>query len=189
MSKNHPLVYWVSLFFGILTGLFSLVWCIQLGGTTIYKNKQPAFPFIDTFLVDLSAGPVNFLAVAIYSGMVLYMLLCAIKGNIVFGVRIPYVISVHTMKLNKTYLHSFLFNVNLMMLYSLAISQLSVNVFGNYLKLTYINAVYVFIIYNLPMFGFVYSNRIFPGALCVVILIVLIFAIVKIILANIKKDK
>ena len=53
MSKTHPLVYWLSLFFGILASIISLAWVIQVVGTTIYINGVQLLPFIDNFLFDL----------------------------------------------------------------------------------------------------------------------------------------
>lgn len=101
--------------------MLTIVWTIQLFGTTLYSGGKPLFTFLDTPLVNLQAQPgVGFLSVAIYSVLVLYLQGCAVKGNIIFGLRIPLIISFHPMKKDRTFLNSFLFNVNIMMLTSIA---------------------------------------------------------------------
>ena len=113
--------------------MVSLVWMIQMFGTTIQTNKKPIYTFLDPLLLSLSKGSVSFLAVGIYSLLVLYMQGCTIKGNIVFGLRIPFILSLHPMKKDRTYLNTFLFNVNLMMLASAATAEMTVIAFPTYL--------------------------------------------------------
>ena len=123
------------MFFGIIALLVTIVWVIQLFCTTIYSGGKPIYTFLDKPLVNLQAtAGIGFLAVAIYSILVLYLQGCAVKGNIVFGLRIPFIISFHPMKKDRTYLNSFLFNVNIMMLTSIATTQLTVIAFPSYLQ-------------------------------------------------------
>lgn len=123
----------MSLTFGILASFVTIAWLIQLFGTAIQSGGEPLFTFLDGPLVSLSEGNLNFLAVAIYSLMVLYLQGCAVKGNLVFGIRIPFILNFHPMKPNKTYLNSFLFNVSMMMLSSVATTQLTILAFPSYL--------------------------------------------------------
>lgn len=179
------------LFFGILATLVTITWAIQLFGTTINSNGTPIFTFLDTPLVNLQEQPgLGFLSVAIYSLLVLYLQGCAVKGNITFGLRIPFIISFHPMKRDRTYLNSFLFNVNIMMLSSIATTQLTVITFPTYLKLSYLGQFFRTQVFLLPFWGWIYSNRIFMAALDIIFLLaigVMIFQIVRAYIQSKKK--
>lgn len=191
-NEKGPIYFCLSLVFGIIAALISIAWIIQLIGTTIYSNKKPLFTFLDTPLVNLQAtNGLGFLSVAIYSLMVLYLQGSAVKGNIVFGLRIPFVISFHPMKKDRTYLNSFLFNVNIMMLSSIATTQLAVLAFPNYLAKSYLGYFYQNQVRYLPMFGWLFSFRIFMAALDIIFFIaiaVMIFQTVRASRAEKKKD-
>jgi LMBR1 domain-containing protein 1 len=105
------------------------------------------------------------LAIGIFEALVLFLQVCAAKGNIVFGLRIPFVISFHSMKKDRTYLNSFLFNVNIMMLSSLATSQLVVIVFPKFLSNSFIGCYYSTVIEKLTLFKFIYTKHIFVYAI------------------------
>lgn len=171
--------------------MITITWAIQLFGTTINSAGVPIFTFLDSPLVSLqqTAG-LGFLSVAIYSVLVLYLQGCAVKGNITFGLRIPFIISFHPMKKDRTYLNSFLFNVNIMMLSSIATTQLTVITFPTYLKMSYLGLFFRNQVFLLPFWGWIYSNRIFMAALDIIFLLaigVMIFQIVRAYLQSKKK--
>ena len=58
--------------------------------------------------------------------------MCLVHGNTTFGFRIPFIVKVHTMEVNDTYMNSMLFNCNLMLLGSSAVTFLSLWCFPNY---------------------------------------------------------
>lgn len=133
---------------------------------------------------------VGFLSVAIYAILVLYLQGCSVKGSIVFGIRIPFVITFHPMIKDRTYLNSFLFNVNLMMLTSIGTTQLTVLTFPSYLNESYLGQIINTQVAYLPFFGFIFKYRIFMAAMDIIFFIsigVMIFLIVKESLKNKKK--
>lgn len=176
-KEIHPVAYCVSLTFGILASFVSIAWLIQLFGTSIRSQGIPVYTFLDPLLLSLAEGNLSFLAVAIYSLMVLYLQGCAVKGNLVFGIRIPFILNFHPMKPNKTYLNSFLFNVSMMMLSSVATTQLTIQTFPTYLANSYLGELFNDEIIKLPMFGWMYENRIFMAITCI-ISIMSIFAMI-----------
>ncbi len=119
----------------------------------------------------------------------LYLQGCAVKGNLVFGIRIPFIINFHPMKPNKTYLNSFLFNVNMMMLSSVATTQLTILAFPTYLQNSYLGQLFDVAILNLPMFGWLYTNRIFMGVLVIVSFMSIFAMIYKIVTICMSKKK
>jgi LMBR1 domain-containing protein 1 len=158
-------------------------------GTTIQSGGIPIFSFLDPILTDLAEGDISFLAIGLYSLMVLYLQGCAVKGNLVFGLRIPFILNYHPMKPNKTYLNSFLFNVNMMMLTSVATTQLTILAFPTYLESSYLGELFADAIFNLPMFGWLYSNRIFMGVFCIVSIMSIFVMIYRIVVLCLKKGK
>ena len=81
---------------------------------------------MDGWFSSLSMGNAGFVATLLYGILVLYMQICLVKGNCVFGIRIPFLVKVHPMVINKTYMNSMLFNCNLMLLAASAISIQSI---------------------------------------------------------------
>lgn len=91
---------------------------------------------------------------------------------------------------DRTYLNSFLFNVNLMMLTSIGTTQLTVLAFPRYLGESYLGQIINTQVANLPFFGFIYNYRIFMAAMDIIFFIsigVMIFQIVREALKNKKK--
>lgn len=160
----------VSLIGGIFAIIGSLFWLVQLFGTMIIMNGKPIFLFIDAWLSDLSNGSVSFIATIIYAIMVLYQQICLIKGNTVFGIRVPFVLKVHPLIVNKTYMNSMLFNANLMLLASLSTSLLALWAFPTYLAASSLGILNSTVIDNLPLFSSIYSKRI-PMILMVSVLL------------------
>lgn len=137
---------------GILASIVSLAWLIQLIGTTIYVNQKPLLLFLDFWMANLSKGGASFVGTIIFGVMMLYMQVCLVKGNTVFGLRIPFVIKFHPLKLNKTYMNSLLFNSNMMMLSSVATSVMAVWAFPTYLQNTYLSTQMTTAFLNEPVF-------------------------------------
>ncbi len=175
-------MYIVKLIGGIFAAIVTVLWVVILLGNTIHTGGKPIFSFMDSLLTSLASGSVSFLATIIYGLLVLFLQACLIQGNIVFGLRIPFLVTFHPMKMNKTYLNSFLFNANMMMLASLATAQLSVTCFPVYVKVSFLAIFFTTeVIDNQKFFGFIYGNRIFNGILLIVFLVGLAYAIYQIV--------
>lgn len=116
---------------GIIASIF---WIVQIFGTMILKNGQALFLFMDQWLSNLSQGSVSFIGTLLYGIMVLYLQACLVKGNTIFGIRIPFVVKVHPLLINKTYMNSLLFNSSIMLLASMSTSLLALWAFPTYLQ-------------------------------------------------------
>jgi len=108
----------------------------------ILKNSQPLFLFMDDWLMKLSRGNASFVATLLYGIFILYIQVCIVKGNTIFGIRIPFIVKLHPMMINKTYMNSLLFNCNLMLLASLSTSFLALWAFPTYLQPTYLSRLF-----------------------------------------------
>lgn len=108
------------------------------------------------------------------------MLACLIKGNTIYGIKIPFIMAFHPLEVNKTYLNSLLFNTLMMLLTSLSILEMSIIVFPTYLKNSYMGNLFLFQVIKLPVFGFLYGDRIYTIVfLCMFGLAMLYLAIKK----------
>lgn len=126
----------------------------------VLQNGVPLFLFVDDWLYQLSIGSASFVSTIIYGIFTMYMQICLIKGNTVFGIRIPYIMKLHPMIVNKTYMNSMLFNCNLMLLGSMSISLLAIWAFPTYLAGSYLGTLSAIAFDNLPIFSGIYGKRI-----------------------------
>lgn len=155
----------------------------------LQPNDKPVWTVLDGVFASMNTGGLTFLATGLFGVLTLYLLWCVQKGNVSFGLRIPFIVTFHPMQKNETYLNSFLFNINLMLLASIATTQLSVNAFSQYTAGSYIGTVYSVMVPNLPFFGWIFVNRIFPMAFMVIFLIYGLYLIVNAVLKCRKKKK
>jgi len=111
------------------------------------------------------------LSVATFS---FYLLLCAVKGCFKFGLRFLF-FQVHPMKINKTYMSSFLFNTGLVLLCALPVVQFSVSAFQDYARYTTINQVINVQLKYLKFFGWWWQKKVFEYAFLVIILLTCLY--------------
>lgn len=121
-----------SLLFGILALLVSTFWALQILGHIITPAGQPLYAFLDDWFASLSSSGGSFIGTILYSALGIYMMICLVRGSCIFGFRVPYLLSVHPMIVNKTYMNAMLFNCNLMLLASCAFSFLGLWAFPSY---------------------------------------------------------
>lgn len=109
---------------GVFFSIISLIlWLhILIFEATKYDARIPSNPFLNNMLIGLDKGNAGFLAALLFAAMMVYLLFCTIKGNFKCGLRIPFLISLHPMKVNETFMNSFLFNVLLLLVCSLSLT-------------------------------------------------------------------
>lgn len=103
--------------------------------------------------MDSAFGLFGTLAYAIFA---FYLLLCVIKGNFKFGLRIPFIFEIHPMKKGQTLMNSFLFNCLLLLLCSLAVVQFCTTAFSAYARFTGISTIFNVGVRNLAGIKYVY---------------------------------
>lgn len=171
--------------------MVSLFWFIQMIGAVSGGDSQPAFSFMDNWFSNLSEDGAGFVATLLYGIPVLYMQICIIKGNCVFGIRIPFLVKVHPMVVNKTYMNSMLFNCNLMLLAASAISIQSLWAYPKYFNPAscFLSQVYYSEVLLLPLFGTFYGKKIYMIAMVALFLLVLVIVIGKTVWHRCRSDK
>ncbi len=156
--KNYnPLIPYFSLILGVCAVIISLFWLIHIIVYVLPKN--PILPFLNTYFkwFDSWFPLFGVLSVAIFT---LYLLLCAIKGCFKFGMRVGFV-HLHPMKLNKTYMSSFMFNIGLVLLCSLPVVQFCSLAFADYARYTNTLQIMGTQVKYLKFFSFFWKNNVF----------------------------
>ena len=120
----------VGAFFSII---LSLLWFIHI---IIYVVIQPAaHPFLND-LFKSSESNFALFGTVLYAIFASYLLFCVIKGCIKLGLRLFIFFPIHPMRVGKTLMNSFLFNVSLILLCSVAVVQFCVTAFSVYARRT-----------------------------------------------------
>ena len=173
--------YYLLIPLGILTSILTILWIIQFICSYFYihKDGRPGYPFLSYLLIFFQDHDVSFLSFAVFSLLTLYLLFCVIKGNFKFGVRIFCCWTVHPMKKGKTYMDSFLFNISLILLGSMAITQFVSDCLSDYVAFTDVDALFNCIIKNLRFFKYFYRYHLFQYLLFIVFVLSLIYLICK----------
>lgn len=134
----------------------------------------PASPFLNRAFIDLDNAFTLF-GVILYAIFSFYLLVAVIVGVFKFGLRIPFLFAIHPIKYSKkkvisssisiyfqnyrvngTFINSFLFNVELMLLTSLTIVQFCAFAFSQYARITALGAIYNVGITNLRGLKFLF---------------------------------
>lgn len=98
----------------------------------------------------------------IFSVLCIYLLVCLMKGNFKFGVRILCCWSIYPMKKDGTYMNSFLFNISLILIGSCSITQFCADCLTDYVAFTDIDLVFNIQVKYLKFFKYFYENHVFP---------------------------
>lgn len=173
-ESYNPLWPWISLFSGLFSIILSAAWLVHIG--LFMVPRQPIHPLLNSFFQWIDFFPLfGILALAI---LTLYLLLCAVKGCFKFGIRFL-LFQVHPMKLNKTYMSSFMFNVGVILLCALPVVQFCVSAFSDYARYTTISQVMGVQVRNLKFFKIFWVKNIFVYAMLGVTVLTILYLFLK----------
>lgn len=171
LNKNNYLeasfsvvFYYLLIPLGILSSILTILWIIQFCCSYFYIYKtdfRPGYPFLSYMLIFFHDHDVSFLSFIFFSILTLYLLFCIIKGNFQFGVKIFCCWQVHPMEKGKTYMNSFLFNISLILLGSMAITQFVSDCLSDYVAFTDVDTLFNTLIKNLKFFKYFYKYHVF----------------------------
>lgn len=156
-ESYNPLIPYAQLLFGICSIIISLFWFLHLVVYVI--PSEPLAPFLNNYFewFDQWFPLFGVLSVAIF---VLYLLICAVKGAFKFGIRFMF-FQIHPMKVGKTYMSSFMFNIGLVLLCALPVVQLSQDAFADYAAFSEIRQLFGVQVQYLEFFSIFFENNIF----------------------------
>lgn len=168
VNEEWVLSYYLSLIAGVVCLLISLTWVTHIVlYVVIVIDGIPVYSFLNKMLTFFQNIGVGFLSTTFFSLLCMYLLWCTIKGNLKFGLRIMMCMEVHPMKKDETYMNSFLFNIMMIMICSVSVTQFCSTCFAEYTSMTDINLIFGTQIKYLKFFRFFYEYKIFEYTLCV----------------------
>lgn len=102
----------------------------------IWVGNNPKSEFLNDLLTFFEFNIGWFVSTAILAALSIYVLLITVKGNIKFGFRVLFFIPIHIMKVGRTFMNSFLFNLMLLMLCTPAIIHFLIELLESYMRLS-----------------------------------------------------
>jgi len=145
--------YYVQLVLGICGIVISLCWLIHIILYVI--PTPPVYGFLNLFFVVLD-NTFELFGVIAYGIFASYLLWCVFKGNFKFGLRVPFLFSIHPMKVGETLMNAFLFNTLLLLLASVSVVQFCSSAFNIYGRFTGINQLFYVAVRNLTGIKYVW---------------------------------
>jgi LMBR1 domain-containing protein 1 len=168
LTDSWVLAYYFKLILGILFLFISLAWIVHILLYFVIRiDGQPADLFINRLLSILQGNNLGFIGLAIYASLSLYLLLATVKGNLKFGLRI-FIVDIHPMVKGETFMNSILFNISLILISSISVTQFCSQAFSEYALMTDIDLIFSNQIRYLVFFRFFINYRIFEYSLFVI---------------------
>lgn len=159
-DQYDPLVYVGYLVLGIIALVHSLLW---IAHTVLFRLVEPPVtPFLNDYLLQFEKWYPLFGALACILFSV-YLLLATVKGCFKFGMRF-FLLDIHPMKLNATYMNHMLFNISLFLLCAFPVAQFATLAFAYYSQFTDAATLF-FAIERLTFFRLFFDFKIFEFAL------------------------
>lgn len=158
--RINPLVYKFKLVLGIFFFLVSTLWWIH----TLLSSIA-----VSTFLSDLfnkleDQLSLGFIASILFSCLAVYLLVVVTKGNVKFGLNIPFLFTIHPMKANETLMNSFLFNVWMILTAAIGVVQFLTTTFAQYTRLTSAQFYFDTQVKYMTFFNWFFNHNVFEYA-------------------------
>eukprot|EP01084_Bolivina_argentea_P014613 27308_1 len=170
-QEFNPITPVLWLITGVITGIISLAWMVHI--ILFILIEPPVSEFLDAYANWLQSWfpLISLITFIIFS---LYLLWTCVHGCFKFGIRIVW-FTLHPMKINGTYMNSFLFNVGVICICTPAVLQLSVDAFSNYLSNSVIVGFFNVQVRYLEFFHYFFVNNVFIISLLIVAVLAAIY--------------
>ncbi len=120
----------------------------------------PASQFLNTVFIWLEERNTGFISVIAYGFFAYYMLWACMKGNIKFGLRC-FCFTFYPMLPNETFMNSFIVNVLLFNLWSVALTHFCTITFSAYARLTDANLIFGVQLQYMNFFKYFWEKNVF----------------------------
>jgi LMBR1 domain-containing protein 1 len=167
------ILYYLMFLFGLLSVCLTILWVLQIF-LYMFTYPEPFYPFLNYMLIAMdNAFPL--FGTVFYGLFAFYLLLCVIKGNFKFGMRVFILFPIHPMRVGGTLMNAFLFNVLLILICAVSITQFTTQAFSMYAEGTAINSMFGLAVRNLRGIRYIFLAYIYV-LWAVIILAALYFA-------------
>lgn len=176
----NPIWSIIKLILGCLAFVFSFVILIQIVFyKLVVKNKIPHNEFLNKVFVFFEFSIARFVSSIVFASISIYILVTVVKGTIKFGLRFLLFMPIHPMKVGRTFINSFLFNLKLIMLCTPAIIHFIIELFESYLRGTSAAFLFTILVERMKWFKWFYEKNVFFYAYLAMALLTLIYLLVK----------
>lgn len=124
------ILHFLQLVWGIISLGLTIMWILHII-LYVLTAPYPFHPFLNDMLNALNDA-FGLLATAAYGLFAFYLLLCCIKGNFKFGMRLFFLFPIHPMRVGGTLMNAFLFNCCLILICCFAVVQFCTNAFADF---------------------------------------------------------
>lgn len=177
----NPVVAYLLFIGGLVGFCFSVIWVVHcliyICFKTINQNQQPAALFLNSVLISLAEGPGYIASFVLFIIISLYLLACAVKGAMKFGMKL-FCLPIFPLREGDTPLNSLLFNSLIILLSSGAIAHLTYLAFQDYAYAS--SAVFVFgtqVMY-LDLYRYFFSTNVMVWIYCALCILACFFVII-----------
>ena len=178
-NRKSAIGYLMNLILGIISLIISIIWIVHIVLYIILKrNEKPFFDILNFILIKLSNINLSFVAIGIFLILSLYLLLITIKGNNKFRTRILCFGETYSLRKNKSYMNSILYNVKLILIASISVVQLSLRSFAEYTSMTDADIIFNILIKNSTINKYIFKYNIFEYGFFAVAFISFIYFII-----------
>jgi len=163
----NPLVPIAKLMFGLLATILSVFWILQI--CLFILPPVPITGFLNDYFewFDSWFPLFGVLSVGMFS---LYLYMAVVQGCFKLGVRF-FFFTLHPMKVNGTYMNSFLFNLGIVLLCSIPVVQFSTIAFADYARFTNVNQIFGVQVKYLRFFKYFWTTNAFIYAILAMALV------------------
>jgi hypothetical protein len=157
IQEVNPLVHISYLVFGCIGYLASFLIIFH---TTLYnlkRNGRPISYLLNNAFEWFTQTFAQLISLALWLIMSFYMLVCIIKGNMMFGKLLSQFFGVHPFKANGTWMSSFLVNSFLMLIASLGLISFLTLEFESFLRFTACEVIFKHLLTNAATIKYMYA--------------------------------
>eukprot|EP00922_Rhytidocystis_sp_ex-Travisia-forbesii_P003857 GHVS01005581.1.p1 GENE.GHVS01005581.1~~GHVS01005581.1.p1 ORF type:complete len:545 (+),score=53.64 GHVS01005581.1:326-1960(+) len=185
---ENPFYSYMKLVTGLFCGVLTILWVVhiiiymvipKIANLTVDKNTNAWMRFLDGLLEIIGESAAGLVAVFVYGLLVVYLLLCVMKGCFKFGMRIFCCFPIHPMNKQETHLNSFLFNVAMILVSASAVVQFSQQAFRGYASHTAATWIFEIQLHVINIFGVFFKYNVFVYMLLIWALITAIYLCIK----------
>jgi len=134
------ILYFLTFLLGCFSVGLTIIWLLHII-LFVFTQPYPINPFLNTLFIKLDDawGLLGTIAYGIFS---FYLLMCCIKGNFKFGMRVFFLFPIHPMRVGGTLMNAFLFNTGLIIICAFSVTHFCTSAFSDYTANTAINSMF-----------------------------------------------
>lgn len=169
------ILYFLTGVLGIFSACLTIIWLLHII-LYMFTQPYPISPFLNTMFIKLddAFGLLGTVAYGIFS---FYLLLCVIKGNFKFGMRMFFLFPIHPMRVGGTLMNAFLFNTALILISAFSVTQFCTTAFSSYTSSTAINSLFALSVTDMMGLKYIFIGYVY--AIFIMVFLTAIYFVIK----------